>query len=252
MSKRKAKCTYSTKIYKKDVKFAGFSENKTKKCFEEYFELSLKQGFKKESKHNKNLLEKIEELENYIRIGKVHNKGSLEKTMSLDSDSFGKVEKKMKGKKNKEGNKKRRNENRPPRVPSGIPSIPSLNWIPYKKESKEIQSDVWICKHFPISIDQFLPLLDIISDANPNISKLKQFIKSLPTSKSSNNEFPLKVICPIFYTVKAQVNFANLSFKYFIYYLIHLENKLAMIYLRSITLMNSKWKRRRNLMKFWI
>ena len=69
-----------------------------------------------------------------------------------------------------------------------------------KTTVKSINASVWLSKEHPLSIDSFLPLLQVLSFSSKQIAKFKDYIKKYQLPQGS---FPLKAKIPIFFTMKA-------------------------------------------------
>ena len=54
-----------------------------------------------------------------------------------------------------------------------------------------------MAKDFPISLDQFLPMLDVLNATNKYIGKLGSFLEKY----GRKGEFPVKLHVPIFLTI---------------------------------------------------
>ncbi len=70
----------------------------------------------------------------------------------------------------------------------------SENKITVSLKKKNIELTVWVCDSFPIKISHFLPLLNLMSLSNPDLSMLKSTLcnKNLPFET-----FPLKISYPL-------------------------------------------------------
>lgn len=86
---------------------------------------------------------------------------------------------------------------------------------PQNKQSKEtkkhIDASIWLTDNFPLHFQHLIAILDVLSSANPNISKLKEFLDK--KSILNNGSFPLKAIVPLYLSVSAVINFRNFVFK---------------------------------------
>ena len=78
-----------------------------------------------------------------------------------------------------------------------------------KTSSKNISASIWISKQHPLSLDSFLPLLEILSFSSKQIAKFKEYILKYQLPKGA---FPLKAKVPLFLTMKAAFSLQNLSF----------------------------------------
>lgn len=68
---------------------------------------------------------------------------------------------------------------------------------------------VWSCETFPFSLQQFLPILDLLSTISKKASYVKQFFEK---SLSSLTSFPLSATIPIYLAIKLNVTFKEISF----------------------------------------
>jgi hypothetical protein len=69
-----------------------------------------------------------------------------------------------------------------------------------KTTVKSINASIWLCKEHPLSIESFLPLLQVLSFSSKQIAKFKDYITKYHLPDGS---FPLKAKIPIFFTMKA-------------------------------------------------
>ena len=68
---------------------------------------------------------------------------------------------------------------------------------------------MWLCEDHPLSIDTFLPLLQVLSFSSKQIRKLEQAIGRYNLPKGG---FPLKAEVPIYMIIEATFSFRNLQF----------------------------------------
>lgn len=80
-----------------------------------------------------------------------------------------------------------------------------------KETKKNIDASIWLADSFPLHSEHLLAILDVMSSANPNISKLKEFLEK--KSILHNRSFPLKAVIPLYLSVSAVINFRNFVFK---------------------------------------
>jgi hypothetical protein len=81
----------------------------------------------------------------------------------------------------------------------------------FKKTTKKtINASLWLCRDHPLSLDSFLPLLQVLSFSSKQIAKLKDYLTKYPLPQGT---FPLKAKIPIFFTMKAAFSLQNLSFE---------------------------------------
>lgn len=77
-----------------------------------------------------------------------------------------------------------------------------------KTTKKTINASIWLCKsQHPLSIESFLPLLQVLSFSSKQIAKLKDYLMKYELPK---NSFPLKAKIPIFFTMNAAFSLRNL------------------------------------------
>jgi len=63
---------------------------------------------------------------------------------------------------------------------------------------------VWLSNDFPLSVEQFLDIVDIYSPTNQQLKRVQEFIQSnLP------HGFPVKIQIPIFYLITASMEIGN-------------------------------------------
>jgi ankyrin repeat domain-containing protein 13 len=73
------------------------------------------------------------------------------------------------------------------------------------EKTREFCGTVWLSEHFPITLDQFLPILEIAAPSGKHCQKLKQFLEV----KMPLNEFPIKIDIPAFPTITATAQFVR-------------------------------------------
>jgi len=76
-----------------------------------------------------------------------------------------------------------------------------------KGKGRTVSAKVWMAKGLPISLDQLLPILDLIGSANGTMKKVSSFISKV----SSQGCFLVKIILPIAFTVHIQLQIKSLS-----------------------------------------
>lgn len=76
------------------------------------------------------------------------------------------------------------------------------------KSKKTVHASFWLTRNgnFPLSYEDFLPLMQIVSFASKKISKIKDF---LADKKLPDYSFPLKASIPLFMSVNAQISILN-------------------------------------------
>ena len=83
-------------------------------------------------------------------------------------------------------------------------------------KNKKYKGVLWISKQYPLKLDQFLPLLRILSYSSIHIKSLTHLLETAPMPSTS---FPLKATIPLFLGLKAQFTLSDLLFRYIIYYI---------------------------------
>jgi len=65
---------------------------------------------------------------------------------------------------------------------------------------KTINASIWLCNQHPLSLDSFLPLLEVLAFSSKQIAKFKDYLTKYQLPQGS---FPLKAKIPIFFTMNA-------------------------------------------------
>jgi hypothetical protein len=78
-----------------------------------------------------------------------------------------------------------------------------------KTTKKTINANIWLSKSHPLSLDSFLPLLQVLSFSSKQIAKFKDYLMKYRFPKGS---FPLKAKVPLFLSMKASFSLQNLQF----------------------------------------
>jgi hypothetical protein len=78
-----------------------------------------------------------------------------------------------------------------------------------KVTKKSINASLWLSKEHPLSLDSFLPLLQVLSFSSKQIAKFKDYITKYQLPPGS---FLLKAKIPLFFTMNASFSLQNLSF----------------------------------------
>lgn len=74
-----------------------------------------------------------------------------------------------------------------------------------KEKRKTIGGRIWMARGYPLSVEQLMPLLELIAPSNKHFDKLRDFVDTeLPPG------FPIKLDVPIFYVLSAEVSFCNI------------------------------------------
>lgn len=75
-----------------------------------------------------------------------------------------------------------------------------------KTKKKPLSGQIWMAEDFPLTTDQMLPLLELISPSSKHFEKLCDFVScDLP------NGFPIRLQVPIFLVLSAQVSFSKIK-----------------------------------------
>lgn len=72
-------------------------------------------------------------------------------------------------------------------------------------KGRVIRARCWMAEGFPMSLQQLLPLLEVVGQANKHITKVAHFMNKY----GDMDRFPIKVQVPIFMTVYALVSFKH-------------------------------------------
>ena len=73
-----------------------------------------------------------------------------------------------------------------------------------KEQRKNFSASIWMSHEFPLSIQQLLPLFEILSPSNEHFDKLREFISlKLPPG------FPVQVELPVLMFLSARITFRN-------------------------------------------
>jgi hypothetical protein len=81
-----------------------------------------------------------------------------------------------------------------------------------KKTENTIVGEIWLGNKFPLSLGVILPLLDVLSNENPLLSKFIEFLKSSSIVKQPL--LPIKTVFPVAFSIRAQIQFLHISLKY--------------------------------------
>ena len=86
-------------------------------------------------------------------------------------------------------------------------SIPSSH-EPVRTVIKQSKAFARLSQEFPFTLQEFLPILQLIGESNTSINKLHSFLSSENLLSSiGSNSFPIKVDIPLTMTVKGLVTF---------------------------------------------
>lgn len=75
-----------------------------------------------------------------------------------------------------------------------------LTPIVTKSNRRTFNASIWLCQDHPLSIETFLPLLQVLSFSSKQIRKLEQAIDRYDLPR---DRFPLKAKVPVFMLVEA-------------------------------------------------
>ena len=89
------------------------------------------------------------------------------------------------------------------------PDLPYIHLgrpLDIKTKKKPLTGQIWIAENFPLTTDQMLPLLELISPSAKHFERLCDFVSSdLPEG------FPIRLQVPIFYVLSAQSSFSKIK-----------------------------------------
>jgi len=77
-----------------------------------------------------------------------------------------------------------------------------------KKAPRKVTSRLWMAENFPISLSDFLPIMDIIGHANKHMKRVSEFMRKY----GERSLFPVKIHVPLIMTVFAMVCFRKFEF----------------------------------------
>ena len=87
---------------------------------------------------------------------------------------------------------------------AALPYIHLGRKLAAKEQRKKLPASIWMSHDFPLSIDQLLPLFEILSPSNEHFDKLREFISlKLPPG------FPVQVELPVLMFLSARITFRN-------------------------------------------
>ena len=87
---------------------------------------------------------------------------------------------------------------------AALPYIHMGRKLAAKEQRKRLSASIWMSHDFPLSIDQLLPLFEILSPSNEHFDKLREFISlKLPPG------FPVQVELPVLMFLSARITFRN-------------------------------------------
>lgn len=87
---------------------------------------------------------------------------------------------------------------------AALPYIHLGRKLAAKEQRKKLSASIWMSNKFPLSIQQLLPLFEILSPSNEHFDKLREFISlKLPPG------FPVQVELPVLMILSARITFRN-------------------------------------------
>jgi hypothetical protein len=90
---------------------------------------------------------------------------------------------------------------------SGSSSVITLSPEVVKSTSKTLKATIWACKEFPLTMKDLLPVVELMSSVSKRAEALKLLLESDEFPKSIG--FPVKVVFPVYWTVKAVATFTD-------------------------------------------
>lgn len=91
--------------------------------------------------------------------------------------------------------------------PNELAALPYIHMgrkLAAKEQRKKLSASIWMSHDFPLSIEQLLPLFEILSPSNEHFDKLREFISlQLPPG------FPVQVELPVLMFLSARITFRN-------------------------------------------
>jgi ankyrin repeat domain-containing protein 13 len=87
---------------------------------------------------------------------------------------------------------------------AALPYIHMGRKLAVKEQRKKLSASIWMSHDFPLTIEQLLPLFEILSPSNEHFDKLREFISlQLPPG------FPVQVELPVLMFLSARITFRN-------------------------------------------
>ena len=90
---------------------------------------------------------------------------------------------------------------------SELTSLPYIHMgrkLAAKEQRKQLPASIWMSHDFPLTINQLLPIFEIMSPSNDHFNKLREFISlKLPPG------FPVQVEIPVLMFLSARITFRN-------------------------------------------
>ena len=79
-----------------------------------------------------------------------------------------------------------------------------------KHYSKKLSTSLWTCDYFPLSLKDFLPLLELVASFSKNAQHLSTFFRQ---GCLLNSGFPVKALIPVYASVKLLVHLDSITLK---------------------------------------
>lgn len=70
-------------------------------------------------------------------------------------------------------------------------------------------ANIWLTKNYPFNIDQFMPLIHLLSFCSKQIRQFNKFLLKYPMPDSDVN-FPIEARIPLFKIMEAVFSFKNI------------------------------------------
>lgn len=78
------------------------------------------------------------------------------------------------------------------------------------QKSKKFKANCWLCDYFPLTVRDFIGILEILSTTNQFFSKFKQFLQDEGfLALIPEDSFPVKIEIPISLGIKGTISFKN-------------------------------------------
>ncbi|GAU30498.1 hypothetical protein TSUD_18780 [Trifolium subterraneum] len=138
----------------------------------------------------------------------------LEAELSYSEDNHGHKSEAKKGKKGKSSGHKEKDHRRHHKTKStkmGSTNSASSSSSSHKDENGDsefkrgMMPALWLSPNFPLKIEEFLPLLDILAEKVKAVRRVRELL----TTKLPKDNFPVKIAIPVVSTVKVLVTFTK-------------------------------------------
>jgi len=77
-------------------------------------------------------------------------------------------------------------------------------------DAKKVSTTIWVCKSFPISLNEFIPVLEVIGVQDTRIEKFRNFLES-GKDAFADDGFPVKTTIPIMLGISASITIQQLT-----------------------------------------